>query len=466
MTSPKNYFDVFVVGSSPGGFVTAALLAKRGYRVAVAPGDGVPPTPLLIPGGRAAAVLAWVFGQLGLTQEMRNRLHRLEPGCQIILPRHRFDLAMEGVDAREELVRELPGEGDVISRWLDGLASARLATDGLLDPPPVLPATTMRDVRAWKARLRAAQAVGGPAPSLDSMGATQGLEGDHPLAEVANAGATFLSLLHPPLRPGAGPARLLSLLNQGVWVVEGGRAAFSEMMRERLKTYGVALLECGAVREIEPSWRGSVRVDTDKETLASRVVVHAGDARRLPDLLPAGGKRRKLEEQVEGAREVARRRVLRVRAPLGARPSGLGPLAVVDPLDGAPPVLIRTEDGQTETRFTVVFEEPTNPAPDQGPPRDRAWGLLLGVAPFLDEHLVDEPFVEPGAVAVYQAPAGDGDSEGGGLSLLTHRTPFKQVFLTGHQVLPGLGLEGEFLSGVGCAEHVTRQVKRKDLLAR
>ncbi len=466
MTSPKNYFDVFVVGSSPGGFVTAALLAKRGYRVAVAPGEGVPATPLLIPGGRGAAVLAWVFGQLGLTQEMRNRLRRLEPGCQIILPRHRFDLAMESVDAREELRRELPDDDDVIARWIEGLAAARLGTDGLLDPPPVLPATTMRDVRAWKARLRTAQVDGGPAPSLESLHVTRGLEGDHPLAAVAAAGASFLSLLHPSIRPGPGPARLLSLLQQGVWVVEGGRPAFAEMMRERLKTYGVALLGCGAVREIQPSWRGSVRVDTDKETLAARVVVHAGDARGLPDLLPAGGKRRKLEEQVEGAREVARRRVLRVRAPLGARPSGLGPLAVVDPLDGAAPVLIRTEDSETETRFTVVFEEPTNPAPDQAPPRDRAWGLLLGVAPFLDEHVADEPFVEPGGVAVYQAPAGDRGAEDGGLSLLTHRTPFKQIFLAGHQVLPGLGLEGEFLAGVGCAEHVARQVKRKDLLGR
>ena len=54
----------------------------------------------------------------------------------------------------------------------------------------------------------------------------------------------------------------------------------------------------------------------------------------------------------------------------------------------------------------------------------------------------------------------------GGMSLLPHRTPFRQVFLVGHQVVPGLGLEGEFLAGTACAELVSRQVKRKDILGK
>jgi hypothetical protein len=259
-------------------------------------------------------------------------------------------------------------------------------------------------------------------------------------------------------------------MSEGIWIVEGGRVAFRKMMSERLETYGASLLDCGAVRELEPSWRGEVRVDTDKEPIAARVVVHAGDARELPGLLQPGGKRRKLESQVEGAKEVARCRVLRVRATAEARPSGLGPLAVAEPLDGGPPVLIRTVEHGDECVFSVVFEEPTNPAPNQPPPADRAWELLLSVVPFLDEHLSEGPTLDPTGVPVYEAPpatsGADGGAPDGGISLLTHRTPYKQLFLAGHQVLPGLGLEGEFLAGVGCAELVARQVKRKDLLGR
>ena len=54
----------------------------------------------------------------------------------------------------------------------------------------------------------------------------------------------------------------------------------------------------------------------------------------------------------------------------------------------------------------------------------------------------------------------------GGFSILGHRTPFKQLFLAGHQVLPGLGFEGDLLAGAGCAALVSRQVKRKDLLGK
>lgn len=468
--NPRNYFDVVVLGSSPGGFVTAALLAKRGYRVAVIPDELPVPTPLLIPGGRASAVLGWVFGQLGLTQEMRNRLRRLNPGCQVILPRHRFDLAGEAVPTRQELERELPGDTSVIGTWLASLGVARSRTDGLLDPPPILPAESMRDSRTWKGRLRAAESNGAVPPDLADLHLTAGLDAGHALEAVAGAGVRFLSLLRPAIRPGPGPPRLFSLLDQGVWIIDGGRVAFREIMQERLKTYGAALLNCGAVRELEPSWRGEVRVDTDKEPIAARVVVHAGDARELPGLLPAGGKRRKLEAQVEGAREVARCRVLRVRAAAEARPSGLGPLAVVEPLDGGPPVLIRAVDQDDECVLSVVFEEPTNPAPDQPVPADRAWELLLGIAPFLDEHLLETPMLDPASAPVYQAPrlgaGAGGGAPDGGVSLLTHRTPYKQLFLAGHQVLPGLGLEGEFLAGVGCAELVARRVKRKDLLGR
>lgn len=468
--NPRNYFDVVVLGSSPGGFVTAALLAKRGYRVAVIPDEHQVPTPLLIPGGRASPVLGWVFGQLGLTQEMRNRLRRLAPGCQVILPRHRFDLAGESVSSRAELERDLPGEDSVIGGWLESVAAARARTDGLLDPPPILPAETMRDSRAWKARLRSAEADGATPPDLSALHLTSGLTAGHALESVAGSSVRFLSLLRPAIRPGPGPPRLFSLLDQGVWIIKGGRVAFRELMEERLKTYGAALLNCGAVREIEPSWRGEVRVDTDKEPIAARVVVHAGDARGLPGLLPAGGKRRKLEAQVEGAKEVARCRVIRARAAAAARPSGLGPLAVSEPMDGGAPVLIRTVDHNDECVFSVVFEEPTNPDPGQAVPADRAWSLLLDVAPFLEDHLLDGPALDPATVPVYEAPPlGDGAGGGaadGGVSLLTHRTPYKQIFLAGHQVLPGLGLEGEFLAGVGCAELVARQVKRKDLLGR
>ena len=51
-----------------------------------------------------------------------------------------------------------------------------------------------------------------------------------------------------------------------------------------------------------------------------------------------------------------------------------------------------------------------------------------------------------------------------GVTGLKQRTPAKNLFLAGREVLPGLGLEGELLAGMRAARLVQEMLKKKDPL--
>jgi hypothetical protein len=44
------------------------------------------------------------------------------------------------------------------------------------------------------------------------------------------------------------------------------------------------------------------------------------------------------------------------------------------------------------------------------------------------------------------------------------RGPWKNLFFAGREVIPGLGVEGEFYAGIQAAAHVAALLGRKDVL--
>ncbi|HYG69107.1 MAG TPA: phytoene dehydrogenase, partial [Anaeromyxobacteraceae bacterium] len=87
--------------------------------------------------------------------------------------------------------------------------------------------------------------------------------------------------------------------------------------------------------------------------------------------------------------------------------------------------------------------------------------------PFFERHLLSEsipmlasPEGRPSVHPLYRV-----DAESTlGITGLPVRGPFKNLFFAGREVLPGLGVEGEFYAGIEAAGHVAAALGRKELL--
>jgi hypothetical protein len=88
--------------------------------------------------------------------------------------------------------------------------------------------------------------------------------------------------------------------------------------------------------------------------------------------------------------------------------------------------------------------------------------------PFFDRHLVAESAPVLAAErrelsAAHPLYAGEQD-DGLGVTGLPVRGPWKNLVFAGREVIPGLGVEGEFYAGIQAAGHVAALLGRKDVL--
>jgi hypothetical protein len=85
---------------------------------------------------------------------------------------------------------------------------------------------------------------------------------------------------------------------------------------------------------------------------------------------------------------------------------------------------------------------------------------LLRSAPYLDASAVRGSRLMPHPHYVFDTEAVMG------VTGLKQQTPTKNLLLAGREVLPGLGLEGEFLAGIRAARLVQEMLKKKPVLKR
>jgi hypothetical protein len=83
---------------------------------------------------------------------------------------------------------------------------------------------------------------------------------------------------------------------------------------------------------------------------------------------------------------------------------------------------------------------------------------VLSSAPYLDAGGVRGSRLMPHPLYSFEAEAFLG------VTGLKQRTPAKNILLAGREVLPGLGLEGEFLAGMRAARLVQEMLKKKNPL--
>jgi phytoene dehydrogenase-like protein len=440
----KRVYDVAVIGPDLGGAATAALIARRGMRVLLAPlslpavsreqnGWLIPAAHSLLPPMRQLSGATPAIDDLGLAQDLQRQITPASSALQLLGDKLRLTLPNDLSRRREELGRELPeAEAQQAEAELDSLELLGRTWDAFLVEPPPYPA------RGFFERRRLHKILPHP-PELPS-----GLVG-----EVLGAVAPFAASLVGDSAPEAA-ARQAAALVRAPLRLWGGQAQIAELLRKKA-------LEAGA--DLFPEACSSLRLDRKGvgfllggSEMRVGTVVLACSGEEVAKLCE-GGEREEQKLAVEAHLPVARKVVL---AHFVVHPDGM-PLALEEAalLLGHPagPLLIsvvpaRRARGETagERLMTVARVVPAGDS-DGDALLASVRSALEPVLPFFEHHIVHQSAdMDPALPHPLFAPHEDAHPVGLRPVSETH----ERALFASAAVYPGFGIEGAFLAARGC----------------
>jgi phytoene dehydrogenase-like protein len=491
----QRVYDACVVGSQLGGALAGALLARRGYRVLHLDHDGLgvgyedggyllPYAPAMLPSPRILPAAEAALTELGLATDILRHLEPCTPDVQILLPRHRVDIGHDPPRRLAEFRREWPRDAEALEGALDLLSRLFEATSPFMRSMPPLPPMGFGERRAVSKAIRFAASVPGvPPDAVESGDAFLAVEG-HPLRSALRIVQRFLAYLDGPASTFQ-TTRLLGAALRGSHRMPGGQQALREAIRRKIaesrgETLGGERGEAIAEGlEVDGGKVAAVRLAGSPNAWVARAFIGATDAPALRRLLPApeaDGKTAHMLETVRTARQLFTMNLVVKRAAL---PPALGDTVLVlrdpegsDSVENA--ILIQVHPARRDRgkgageavgdeRVLCAAGFVSADARNQGEGQLAEIGrqvreTISDTVPFFERHLLRE------SIPMLAAPR-----EGRGSRLLPHplyaveleqafgvtglpaRSPYKNLFLAGREVVPGLGLEGEFHAGLQAA---------------
>jgi phytoene dehydrogenase-like protein len=494
----QRLFDVCVVGSQLGGAVAGALLARRGYRVLHIDHDGTPGSyedggyllpfaPALFPPFRLVPAAEAALSELGFTTDLGRALEPATPPLQVLLPRNRLDVHPEAAQRLVELRREFRPDAERLDGALGQIVRQFDAAAPFLKALPPLPPDGFGERRAVRKAMDAAGV------DLESLEDPLDAAADHPFTRALRFAQLTLGHLDgrpPPL----GTARLLGGVLRGAYRIAGGYEGLRDLVRRRIAESRGELLGAegppaiAAALDVDGSKISAVRVHGSSNAYVARVFIAATDAPALRRLF-AEGVRGKLDD-LDVVRTTRQLLAVNLVVKAAALPPALGDTVVAlardDAGDGIEDALLlqvlparrdtkKGAGGDLVRDERVVSAAGLVPAgvrdeADLVPLARRLRDALADLIPFFDRHLVWE------SVPALAAP-----KERRGSRLVTHPLyevaapqtlgitgvpgrALKNLVLAGREVLPGLGVEGEFHAGYQAAAAAQQLLGKRDLL--
>jgi phytoene dehydrogenase-like protein len=471
-------YDTIVIGQDISSLLAAIISARRGLKTALVR-DGEPlecfrlgkytfnidPFPWF--GCGETQVLGRFLRELNPPPSVLSRIAPLNPALQIVHPRHRLDLFLEREELLQDLVREFPEKAKDIERLYQRTAKDNSFLDQHLAGFASSSLRSLQD--SIKDRMARMEAIVTREPLFSSR-YSRTLPKNSLSRNLLEAGFFVLSNLQMGERIPLVTARLLFLPLMGIYYFQGGKHLFLKFLHERFESLRGDLIEGGTLSDIQTGTKVEMRLRRDGQdtTMIGRQLLVSTKWPGLRSLVLQHRRFRRLKETFE-------------------RPEGtLYPFTIHLGIDekGIPErmseyvAVIPDEQGFLHRR--LVFLE-TSAAGDEGlaPPGRRSLSAtvfldrpavemednaletvsktilasLRGFLPFLEENIDVMSLRDSMHLCRLRTPVLDQKYRFKkmpdlGIFNMTGRTPLKNVFITGGFVLPGLGFEGEVISGI------------------
>lgn len=506
----SKHYDVAVLGAGIGALCTAALLARRSWRVLVL-GQGFRPAVYAFDGlplarrpftFLAGSSPAWtrVLAELAQSQTFRRHVRQLDPMLQVLAPRLRFSVPADGAMLAREVDREFPEVRRVVDELYVELGRSNASIDAAFERDAVWSPGTF-----WERRETAR--VAAALPYLGEAGRELLAEfpREHPYRSIVEATASFASDLGTTLSPFA-VARLHGAWTRGVSVTTSGEAQVVDFLVDRVRAHGGEVLLGGRASHVSTGHGRvtGVRVDGDDDVTGVQFVVTDMTSSALLDLAAEYRPSRRVLDarpriEVESERFVTS---------LLVRDAGLpGPLAhesflLPDAASGRLAVHLQRSAAVSPVPGTTLLVAETLVGAGHRFDRDELRSVRAAVVatveaflPYVERHylVVDSPHdglplwdYRAGRRALVDRTAAraggasleaeamtplfrvqDGELRGlGAIAGEPLRFPLGGAFGAGRSILPALGQEGELLAAWGVARAITRTDRRKEKMRR
>ncbi|WP_242396250.1 phytoene desaturase family protein [Anaeromyxobacter oryzisoli] len=503
----QRIYDVCILGSQLGGIVAGALLARRGFRVLHVAHDDRGPTytdggyalpwgPAVVPSPRFMPAAEAALAELGLSTDVARVLEPSDPDLQLLLPKHRVDVWRDPAVLRTELRREWPGEADALEAGFATLSSLYDFAGFFLKAAPPLPPEGFGERHSVKKALKLASTAPNAPREPVGVGRPFADLADHELVRSLGIVHRFLTYLDGPPSP-LSQVRLLGGALRGTHRLAHGQGMLGELIRRRIAESrgelrgGPGEPAPASAIELDGGRVAAIRLADSSDVHVARAFVMAIDAEEVRRLLPEGERDARSARALGGIRPRRRLFTLNLIVKQAALPPALGEnvLALRDPaggdgLDNAVflQVLPARRDAKKGSPETVPDERVVCASaylPAEVATREelaqasaRIREAVADAIPFFERHLVGEsaPVLSvPGGLAAgvrqLSHPLYELDLDSTlGVTGLNVRGPWKNLFFAGREVLPGLGIEGDFYAGIQAAGHVIAALGRKEVL--
>jgi phytoene dehydrogenase-like protein len=509
--SLNQHYDVVVVGTRTSGIIAAALLAKRGRRVLLVDhgestttyrhqGLDLPLVPHLLPSLEHAPHAQRVHDELALGPTLRAQMVPLQVAFQAVLPNHRIDIRQSPAALATELQRELGMPEAPLQLFLQRLfALDAELTEFLRQMPPLPPSSLWERLTSHRLMAQARRFCG----PFDQDPLFAQMPADHPLRLLTRGPLPFFGNLWTEAPSTFQAVRLLAGYFRGATALPGGVDGLNTLLLQAARYAGVTFRRGAVVRGISVQRRRLVELELEDEryTQTGQFFIDNTHA-AFAELLPAKARSPRYIAQSQAVAPVGGLMVVNLIVRPEVIPCGMAHALFL--LNGRqqargdaeldPPLLLQRSPAQGPAASRSAAEPGQEPlqvlsvacpvrVADVAHSPERLDGLkkqMLGrvgrVVPFLESHLagislpsdtaswelqtqgaapsrrVDTwrlnplyELAEPPLLGVAGRPVGTA------LANLVHCGP---------DVVPGLGLEGEYIAGLGAVARLEKMAGR------